>query len=59
MREKCPFAYRIRGDYALHCRAIQGKHDYCAHQYFCRVTHRSEATDQTDKCPLRKQKLKK
>lgn len=52
-KENCQFAYRKRGDASIHCKKINGNMDYCAHQYFCPKTQRWEATEQTNKCPLR------
>lgn len=52
----CPFAYRKRGDKALHCTKIKGKNsDYCGNTYYCPQTRQWEATPNASDCPLRQE----
>ena len=54
-KEKCPHAFRKRGDVSLHCHLLEGEQfTQCAHQYFCRQSRRWEALDRIEACPLRR-----
>ena len=59
MAEKCDYAFRKIGDASLHCKLLEKEQfSQCAHQYYCKQTHRWEASDPAQKCPL-PQKIKK
>jgi len=48
---KCKHAYKKRGDVSIHCRAIEGKMDYCGHQKFCQNTGQWEINCTGVSCP--------
>lgn len=59
-REKCPHAFRKRGDVSLHCKKLEHEQfSHCAHQYFCRESRRWEASPLAADCPLRQGETKK
>lgn len=54
MSEKCPYAYRKRGDVSIHCKLMEyARFTYCGHSYFCGVTRRWEASDEAANCTVR------
>lgn len=59
MSEKCPFAYRERTSTSVMCQKIAEmpgvKWKFCAHQYFCAISGRWEATDNPKTCIYRQQ----
>lgn len=49
----CPFA--VRKGRTLHCTHAEKDEsaDFCAHQYFCRLTNKWKNTKDAAKCPVR------
>lgn len=51
----CPYVFRKPGRNTAHCRALAERgqsNDFCAMQYFCRVTDRWELKPEAARCIL-------